>query len=92
LTRDGSGHFEGSLAPGGQAYTLSPVTRTVNKYFGRYPAGYRFDGTDGPRGAVEMLKPGRIWFTERMAEAEREPGVCLLAGLMLYHEPSDKED
>jgi hypothetical protein len=92
LTRNTSGEFEGSLSPGGQAYALRPVKETDRKYFGGEPAGYRFDGTDGPRGAVEMLKPGRIWFTEKMAEAEREPGACLLAGLMLYMEPRDQDD
>jgi hypothetical protein len=39
-----------------------------------------------------MMKPGRIWYTEKMSEAEREPGTCLLAGLMLYKEPADKDD
>ncbi|MBW8888633.1 MAG: hypothetical protein JF616_12830 [Fibrobacteres bacterium] len=92
LTRNTSGEFEGSLSPAGQAYVLRPVKETDRKYFGGEPAGYRFDGTDGPRGAVEMLKPGRIWFTEKMADAEREPGACLLAGLMLYREPRDQGD
>ena len=68
------------------------VKETDKKYWGGEPAGYRFDGTDGARGAVEMMKPGRIWYTEKMAEAEREPGTCLLAGLMLYMEPADKDD
>ncbi len=91
LTRDRSGNFTGKVTPSKEAYTLTPVTETEKKYWGGEPAGYRFDGSDGARGAVEMFKPGRIWFTEKMAEAEREPGTCLLAGLMLYIEPSDQD-
>ncbi len=92
LTRGPSGEFAGSLSPVGQTYVLHPLEETEGQYFGREPVGYRFDGTDGPRGAVEMLKPGRIWFTEKMSGAEREPGACLLAGLMLYNEPDNHED
>jgi hypothetical protein len=91
LTRDRSGNFEGKVTPATQAYTLSVVKETDKKYWGGEPAGYRFDGTDGARGAVETMHPGRIWYTDKMAEAEREPGTCLLAGLMLYKEPADKE-
>lgn len=91
LTRSRSGNFEGKLTPAGQSYPLSVVKETDKKYWGGEPAGYRFDGTDGARGAVETMHPGRIWFTEKMAATEREPGACLLAGLMLYKEPADQE-
>ena len=60
-------------------------------YARAFEAWDRFDGTDGPRGAVETMNPGRIWYTEKMAPAEREPGTCLLAGLMLYKEPADQD-
>jgi hypothetical protein len=92
LTRDRSGNFEGKVTPAAQAYAFTVVKETDKKYWGGEPAGYRFDGTDGARGAVEMMHPGRIWYTEKMAEAEREPGTCLLAGLMLYKEPADHDD
>jgi hypothetical protein len=91
LTRSRSDKFEGTFTPAGQSYTVAPVSETDKKYWGADPVGFRFDGTDGARGAVETLRPGRIWFTEKMAEAEREPGTCLLAGLMLYSEPRDKD-
>lgn len=91
LLRDRSGNFTGKVTPAGESYALTPVTETEKKYWGGEPAGYRFDGSDGARGAVEMFKPGRIWFTGKMAETEREPATCLLAGLMLYIEPSDQE-
>ena len=70
----------------------TPVKETDKRHWAEEPAGYRFDGPDGARGAVEMLRPGRIWFTEKMPESEREPGACLLAGLMLYTEPSDHDE
>jgi hypothetical protein len=91
LTRDRSGNFTGKVSPAGQGYALGVVKETDKKYWGGEPAGYRFDGTDGPRGAVETMNPGRIWYTEKMAAAEREPGTCLLAGLMLYKEPADQD-
>lgn len=92
LNRSRSGKFEGRIVPAGQEYILTPVKETDKQHWGSAPVGYRFDGTDGARGAVEMLRPGRIWFAEKMPGSEREPGACLLAGLMLYTEPSDHDD
>ena len=80
----------GTLNAGGSAYAVTPVGETDKKTFGAGPAGYRVDDPDGPRGAVEVLHPGRMWLNGSLREEERAPTACLLAGLMLYVEP--KED
>ena len=86
-----NGTYAGTFTPAGKSYEMTPVTETDKKTFGGGPAGYRFDGSDGARGAVETLKPGRIWFTEKLAPEEREPAACVLTGLMLYVEPSEND-
>ena len=40
-------------------------------------------------GAVEVLRPGRVWLSSRLPETERLPVACVSAGLMLYQPPSD---
>jgi hypothetical protein len=89
LKAGNDGEYAGSFSPAGKSYDVTAVKDFDKKYWGAEPAGYRFDGTDGARGAVETMKPGRIWYTEKMAENEREPATCVLAGLMLYVEPSE---
>jgi hypothetical protein len=80
----------GSLSAGGESYTLSPVFDTEPKMAGGMVAGYRFDAADGPRAAVEVLHPGRVWLGQKLPESEREPSICAMAGLMLFVEPSEK--
>ena len=89
LKAGNDGQYAGTFSPAGKSYDLTQVKDFDKKYWGAEPAGYRFDGTDGARGAVETMKPGRIWFTEKLAENEREPATCVLAGLMLYIEPTE---
>lgn len=84
-----NGEYTGTFNPAGTAYEMTRVTDFDKKYWGADPAGYRFDGTDGAKGAVETMKPGKIWYTEKMAETEREPATCVLAGLMLFIEPTE---
>lgn len=84
-----NGEYEGTISPAGKGYDVTRVTTFDKKYWGAEPAGYRFDGTDGARGAVETMKPGRIWFTDKLSQEERDPATCLLAGLMLYVEPTE---
>lgn len=81
--------MRGELSAGGAKYRVSAVTETDKSNFGSGPAGFRFDGEAGSVGAVEVLRPGRVWLNERLPEAERPPVACLSAGLMLYQPPSD---
>jgi hypothetical protein len=81
--------MSGELTTGGAKYKVSEVTETDKSNFTSGPAGFRFDGDAGSVGAVEVLRPGRVWLNERLPEAERTPVACLSAGLMLYQPPSD---
>lgn len=52
------------------------------------PTGYRMDGAQ-PLGAVEVLRPGRVWLKKSVPAEARDAVVCLFAGLMLYAPPKD---
>ena len=86
---DTSKGLSGELSAGGAKYRVTAVTETDKSSFASGPAGFRFDSDDGAVGAVEVLRPGRVWLNERLPEAERPPVACLSAGLMLYQPPSD---
>jgi len=79
----------GELTSGGTTYKVSTVNETDKSNFSSSPAGFRFDGAEGSVGAVEILRPGRVWLNERLPETERPPVACLSAGLMLYQPPSN---
>ncbi len=49
-------------------------------------SGYRVDG-DHPVGAVEVLKPGRIWLGKNLKQSEKSALACTFVGLMLYLPP-----
>jgi len=86
---DSSKGMSGELSAGGAKYRVSAVTATDKSSLSSEPAGFRFDSDEGAVGAVEVLRPGRVWLNERLPEAERPPVACLSAGLMLYQAPSD---
>jgi len=80
----------GELSTGAEKkYKVSVVSETDKSNFSESPAGFRFDSDDGAVGAVEILRPGRVWLNERLSETERPPVACLAAGLMLYQAPSE---
>jgi hypothetical protein len=82
--------MSGELSAGGEKkYKVSVVSETDKSNFSDSPAGFRYDSEDGAVGAVEILRPGRVWLNERLPEAERPPVACLSAGLMLYQAPSE---
>lgn len=86
---DSTKKMSGELSAGGAKYKVSVVAETDKSNLSDSPAGFRYDGSDGAVGAVEILRPGRVWLNERLPEAERPPVACLSAGLMLYQAPSD---
>ena len=53
------------------------------------PAGYRVGKPGEPLGGVEVLRPGRVWLAKGLDAGERRQLACLLAGLMLFQEPSE---
>jgi hypothetical protein len=80
----------GELNAGGEKkYKVSAVSETDKSNLTDSPAGFRYDSDDGSVGAVEILRPGRVWLNERLPEAERPSVACLSAGLMLYQAPSE---
>lgn len=79
----------GELTSGDAKYKVSAVDETDKSNLTGSPAGFRYDSDEGSIGAVEILRPGRVWLNERLPEAERPPVACLSAGLMLYVPPKD---
>ena len=53
------------------------------------PSGYRVD-SDAPIGAVEVLKPGRVWLGNALNSNEKNALTCGFVGLMLYLQPEIK--
>jgi hypothetical protein len=86
---DSAKKMSGELSTGGAKYKVSVVGETDKSNLSDSPAGFRYDGAEGAVGAVEVLRPGRVWLNERLPETERSPVACLSAGLMLYQAPSD---
>lgn len=79
----------GELTIGDTKYKVSPVNDTDKTNLGSGAAGFRYDGADGAVGAVEVLRPGRVWLNARLPESEHVPVACVSAGLMLYQPPSE---
>lgn len=86
---DSAKKMSGELSVGTAKYKVSVVSETDKSNFSDSPAGFRFDSEAGAVGAVEILRPGRVWLNERLPEGERPPVACLSAGLMLYQAPSE---
>jgi hypothetical protein len=86
---DSTTKMSGELSAGGEKYKVSAVSETDKSNLTGSPAGFRYDAEGGSVGAVEILRPGRVWLNERLPEAERGPVACLSAGLMLYQAPSE---
>ncbi len=86
---DSNKNAAGELSVGDTKYKVSPVNDTTQSNLGSGAAGFRFDGEDGAVGAVEVLRPGRVWLQQRLPEAQRLPVACVSAGLMLYQPPSE---
>jgi hypothetical protein len=86
---DSTKKMSGELSAGGAKYQVSVVSETDKSNLSGSPAGFRFDSAEGAVGAVEVLRPGRVWLNERLPEAARPPVACLSAGLMLYQAPSE---
>ncbi len=78
-------NYAGTLTTGGKSYqVVSLKEREGTMAMG--VSGYRVDG-DQPVGAVEVLKPGRIWLGRNLQAAERTGLACSFVGLMLYMPP-----
>jgi hypothetical protein len=82
--------YAGTLATSRGKYTVTSIHETEGGpiWSTDTPAGYRAEG-DGPLGAVEALRPGRVWLKKGLAEDERVQTTCLFAGLMLYLPPEE---
>lgn len=82
--------YEGTLTAGESTYKVTAIYDSDGTFSNGQPTGYRIDTGDGSaRGAVEVLKPGRVWFPKDMDDAERNKIACLYVGLMLYMPPDD---
>jgi hypothetical protein len=87
---DSDKNSAGLLKVGDAKYKVSSVNATDKTNLGSGAPGFRYDGDDGALGAVEVLRPGRVWLNARLPEAERLPVACVSAGLMLYQPPTEQ--
>jgi len=75
-------NYSGTLTTHGQSYRVASLKEREGS-MAMGVSGYRVDG-DQPVGAVEVLKPGRIWLGRDLKPAERAGLACSFVGLMLY--------
>jgi hypothetical protein len=86
---DSDNSAAGELTVGDTKYRVSPVNDTDKTNLGSGAAGFRFDSADGAVGAVEVLRPGRVWLNSRLPDMEHLAVACVSAGLMLYQPPTE---
>mgnify|MGYP000727555020 CR=1 FL=1 len=79
---DASDEYTGTLQAGGQSYKVVSLKERAG-VLSMGPSGYRVD-SDKPVGAVEVLKPGRIWLGKSLGQADKDALACSFVGLMLY--------
>ena len=85
-TRDRS--FGGPLRTSAGNYQIEAIYEREGTWSDGNPSGYRVDG-DAAVGAVDVLRPGRVWMGRAIEPSERKQLACIFAGLMLYQPPSD---
>jgi len=88
LQADITAGYSGTLTASGQQYRVESINEREGGLSSGDPTGYRADG-DQPTGAVEVLKPGRVWLARNLKETQRARFACIFAGLMLYLPPTD---
>lgn len=89
LKLEGKGQeLSGEVTLRGTSYSVKSVHETDANSKQSDPAGFRVDAGDGPVGAVEVMRPGRIWLGKTLEDTERRELGCLFAGAMLYQPPS----
>jgi hypothetical protein len=81
-----SDKYSGELQTHHGTYRIAAIYQAEGTLSSGKPSGYRVDGGT-PRGAVEVLKPGRVWFARDIDAEERADLACLYVGLMLYEPP-----
>jgi hypothetical protein len=86
---DSEKNAAGVLTVGDSKYKVSAVNETDSTNLTSGAVGFRYDGQDGAMGAVEVMRPGRVWLKTGLPEPLRLPVACVSAGLMLYQPPSD---
>jgi len=73
----------GTVKLAGQTFEATAVWTAKSTLASAEPVGFRVDGTVGPVDAVEVLRPGRIWFSKKLGSADRRDFACLLARVLL---------
>src|SRR5262249_26517857 len=86
ISAGNDGKYQGELTSHAGTFKVTGLYEAEGMISNGQPTGYRVDG-DAPRGAVEVLKPGRVWFTHELDAKERDDLACLYVGLMLYLPP-----
>ncbi len=85
ITPDGT--YGGTLQTSEGNYQIEAIYEREGIWSDGNPSGYRVDG-DAAVGAVDVLRPGRVWMGRAIEPGERKQLACIFAGLMLYQPPS----
>jgi hypothetical protein len=74
----------------GSSVDIMPVTHYANGAPTRGPFAGLQARTATPAGAVELLRPGRVWLARDLDQTRRSDLACLFAALLIYQEPLRK--
>ena len=88
LQTTSDGTYGGLLQTSEGSYQIKAIYDRQGTWSDGNPSGYRVDG-DVAVGAVDVLRPGRVWVVRAIEPGERKQLACIFAGLMLYQPPSD---
>jgi hypothetical protein len=87
VSANNDNEYAGEVTTNTGTYQIKALYEAEGMISNGQPTGYRIDGEAGSRGAVEVLKPGRVWFAKDIEGVERHELACLYVGLMLYMPP-----
>ena len=88
LQTTSDGTYGGPLRTSEGNYQIKAIYDREGTWSDGNPSGYRVDG-DVAVGAVDVIRPGRVWMGRAIEPGERKQLACIFAGLMLYQPPSD---
>lgn len=90
LESDSTHNYEGMLKTSGGEYRVTSINEREGGSRSFDPTGYRVDGSDGAKGAVDILGTGRVWVSKSLEARQRAEVVCVFAGLLLYQPPRER--
>lgn len=92
ISSSSSSESTGELFIEGSRHYVAGVYERESGTSGSEPSGYRVDASNGPLGAADVVKPGRVWIGRNVSAEQHPFFACLFAGMLLYMPPTHNFD